>query len=258
MKDPEALYSETFGRFMSNWAYIMSLREFSEIAIPLTEQKLAPIHKAAVEAIAGDSEYSKVIVKLDGSPSTWDEELKSFLSGGMTSTTISNSRTAIDAACLVFAQSMLDDAAMSYCRVCARISPNDWNGAFEAKKVSYSDLLTKAPDAIRDELLDATLLQLGRESLIKKVDKLLLLCKPPEGFEPIGHYKFDRDRLEAIDHKRHLIIHADGLRSPLSDVGTDLEYILKTNNYLAALVNMRYGVQINPLKVFPQASGSDF
>jgi hypothetical protein len=38
----------------------------------------------------------------------------------------------------------------------------------------------------------------------------------------------------------HRIIHSDGLKAPLTDVDTDLEYILKTSDYLMGLVNQRY------------------
>jgi len=78
-----------------------------------------------VDAIDADDEYSKMIVKLAGSASPWGEELKASLRGGMTNTVVTNSRAAIDAACLVFAESMLDDSAMSYCQVCAMLAPND-------------------------------------------------------------------------------------------------------------------------------------
>ena len=254
--DAEALFSETFGRFMSNWAYVMSLRQFAEIALPLTQQALTPIHEAAVEAIAADQEFSQVIVNLDGTPTSWGNELKAFLRAGMTDTTVSNSKTAIDAACLVFAQSMLDDAAMSYCRVCAALAPDDWNGVLNKKQLDYATLRAKSAEAIRDELLASALKQMERESLMKKVDTLLLLCKPPEDFAPIGNYKFDRKRLEDIDNRRHRIIHAEGLKSPLLDVDSDLEYILKTSHYLMGLVNQHYKVQIHPLKVFRRSEHS--
>jgi len=248
--DAETLFSRTLGRFMTNWAYIMSLRQFSEVAVPLAAEALVPMHEAAVEAIASDADYSKVIVNMDGSPSSWNTELKRLMSAGMTNTTIQNSRVAIDAASLVFAQSMLDDAAMAYCRVCAMIAPDDWNGTLDMRKIDYATLRTTSTTQIRDELLASALKQLERESLMKKVDTLHLLCKPPEGFAPIGNYAYKRERLEEIDNRRHRIIHSDGLKAPLTDVDSDLEYILKTSNYLMGLVNQRYQLKIHPYKVF--------
>jgi hypothetical protein len=70
----------------------------------------------------------------------------------------------------------------------------------------------QSAEAIRDELIQAILSQLERESLLKKVDMLFRLCNPPEGYAPIDNCVFDRKRLDAIDSQRHRIIHANGLR----------------------------------------------
>jgi hypothetical protein len=256
MLTAEEVFSETFGRFIMNWSFIMSLRQVSEVALPIAEQALAPTHAEAVEAIAADPEYKKIIVKLDGSPSSWSNELKRFIRVGMTETAISNARKAVDAASLVFAQSMLDDSAWSYCRACSLIAPGDWEPFLEAKKIDFVTVSTRSAEAIRDELIHAMLVQLERESLLKKVDMLFRLCNPPEGWSPVANYVFDRSRLEAIDSQRHRIIHADGLRDQLLNVEDDLTYVMKTSNYLMGLVNQKYGVRIHPLKVFPQPASS--
>ncbi len=88
---------------------------------------------------------------------------------------------------------------------------------------------------------------------MKKIVTLLRLCKPPEGFAPIGNYKFERKKVEEIDNKRHRIVHVDGLKSPSKHVDADLEYIFKTSQYLMGLVNQRYQVRIHPHRVFNQA-----
>jgi len=117
MPTAEDVFSETFGRFISNWSFVVSLRQVSEVALPLAAKALAPAHAEVVESIATDPNYSKMFVNLDGSWSPWSEELKRLMSAGITVTAVSNARKAIDAASLVFAQSMLDDSAWSYCRV---------------------------------------------------------------------------------------------------------------------------------------------
>jgi hypothetical protein len=250
--DPEAVFSETFGRFMSNWSYIMSLRQVADVALPIAQGALSPIHAQAVEAIAADPQYSKFFTKLDGTPSPMDDGLKEFLRTGMTNTAVTNSRTAIDAASLVFAQSMLDDSAWSYCRVCARVAPKDWEPLLEPKKIDYGSVCDRSAEAIRDELLAATLSQLECESLLRKVDMLFPLCKPPPDFNPIGNYTFDRSRLEAIDNRRHRIIHGEGIKDAMNDLDADLEFVKKTSHFLMGLVNRRYGLRLHPYKVFPQ------
>lgn len=252
MADPEAVFSETFGRFMSNWSYIMSLRQVADVALPIAQSALSPIHAQAVEAIAADPQYSKLFTKLDGTPSPMDDGLKEFLRAGMTNTAVANSRAAIDAASLVFAQSMLDDSAWSYCRVCALVAPKDWEPLLEPKKIDYASVRDRSAEAIRDELLAATLSQLERESLLRKVDMLFRLCNPPADFTPIGNYTFDRSRLEAIDNRRHRIIHGEGIKDAMNDLDADLEFVQKTSHFLMGLVNQRYGLRLHPYEVFPQ------
>ena len=142
MADPEALFSETFGRFMSNWSYIMSLRQVAEVALPLAQEALTPIHAQAVEAIAADPQYSKIFINLDGIEGPMGDELKEFLRAGMTNTAVANSRAAIDAASLVFAQSMLDDSAWSYCRVCALVAPQDWESLWRRRRLTMPAFVT--------------------------------------------------------------------------------------------------------------------
>jgi hypothetical protein len=76
------------------------------------------------------------------------------------------------------------------------------------------------------------------------------MCSPPAGFSPIKNYTYDRDRLKTIDDARHGIVHRDGLGRQIANIDDDLEFISKTANYLMALVNKKYGVQLNILKVF--------
>jgi hypothetical protein len=248
MPTAEEVFSETFGRFISNWSFVVSLRQISEVALPLAAGTLAPVHANAVEAISADPDYNKMFINLDGSWSPWSEELKQLMSSGITATAVSNARKAIDAASLIFAHSMLDDSAWSYCRVCALIAPQDWESFVEAKKVDFATVQGKSSDEIRGDLIQIALDQLERESLLKKVDTLFRLCNPPKDFAPIDNYAFDRNRLEVIDNKRHQIIHANGLKAGLENIDDDLEYVKKTSNFLMGLVHRKYGVQIHLLK----------
>lgn len=76
-----------------------------------------------------------------------------------------------------------------------------------------------------------------------------MVCTPPKDFAPINNYVYDRARLLAIDEARHPIIHRDGMGKPIPNIDEDLEYIAKTANFLMGLVNQKYGVQLNVLKV---------
>lgn len=64
MPTAEEVFSETFGRFISNWSFVVSLRQISEVALPLAAGTLAPVHANAVEAISADPDYNKVFIDL--------------------------------------------------------------------------------------------------------------------------------------------------------------------------------------------------
>ena len=248
MASAEDVFSETFGRFMKNWTFISSLRQVADVAFPIAEQALGAVHAQFVEQVAADPEYKRIIVKLDGSEGTWDQEIKNFIRSGMTDSAITNARTAIDGASLVFAQSILDDCAWSYLKACSLVAPADWDVVLRDRRIAFTSV-GKPPEVIREELIHEKLDQLERESLLKKVDLLFQLCTPPKDFAPINNYAYDRDRLLAIDNARHAIIHRDGMGKPIPHIENDLEYISKTANFLMGLVNKKYGVQLNVIKV---------
>ena len=249
MPTVEDIFSETFARFWKNWTFITSLRQVSEVALPIAEEALTDIHRNFIEQASVDPEYSRMIVKLDGSSTPWDEDVKEMLRAGMTESAITNARAAIDAASLFFAQSVLDDCALSHLRACALANPADWDQLIGRKPVAFSSI-SKPAEEIRTDLIKDKLDELERESLLKKVDLLFQLCKPPAGFAPIRNYAFDRDRLENIDGTRHGIIHDNAMSEPLPKINEDLEFISKTANFLLSLVNQKYDVRLNLARIF--------
>jgi len=250
MPTAEEVFSATFGRFTTNWTVITSLRQVMDAGLPYAQKALIGQHAEIVESVANHPAYKKIFVNIDGSDTPLSEKARELIQTGMTQVVITNARAAIDAASLVFAQSILDDCAWSYCRVCALAKPDDWEALIDAKKIDFGAIREKTTEAIREELIQAKLNQLERESLLTKVDLLFRLCPPPKDFAPIGNYAFDRDRLERIDGNRHRIIHANGFREALANVEEDLEFVSKTANYLMWVVNQKYGVQVHPFKIF--------
>lgn len=250
MPTAEDVFSETYGRFIKNWAFITSLRQVAEVALPTAEEALAAIHADFVERASIDPQYKKIIVNLDGTEAAWGDEVKKLLGAGMTQNAIANATTAINAASLVFAESVLDDCVWSFLKVCSLVSPADWEQFIANRKVSFASFCGKTREAVRAEMIEEKLTQIERDSLLGKIDLLFQLCTPPKGFAPIRNYVYDRDRLAKIDDARHGIVHRDGLGKPVAGIDDDLDFISKTANYLLGIVNQKYGVQLNVMRVF--------
>lgn len=245
MTTAEELFTDTFRRFMANWNVIISLRQVSGAVMPVAEDIVATMHRNFLTEFAQDPRSERILLNKDGTHSPMSADVQAIIRQCMTDTALTQANAAIDAASIVFAQSILDDCAMAYCKVCALAKPTDWESQLDNRKVNFSQLREKPYENLRQDLIDGRLAQLERESLITKIDLLFNLCQPPRDFDPIGNYVYDRERLLRIDGQRHRIIHQNGFGEKLADVDSDLEFVSKTASYLMSLVNHRYGVQIS-------------
>lgn len=155
-------------------------------------------------------------------------------------------KTAVDAASLVFAHSILDDATLGYCRVTAIISPKDWEQLILNKETSLKEVKSKGIEEIIKTRLKEYIESLERERLLSKVELLFKLCRPPRGFSRIANYKYDRDRLKELNNLRNSIVHGDGPIKKLPNGEEDIEFLFKTTLHLMTLITYRYGVEVNP------------
>lgn len=162
-------------------------------------------------------------------------------------------RAAVEAASLVFAQSILDSAAMDYLRVTSLHNPNDWAEFVDQKQIPLSAVKGRAYDDVLKEKVSQYLETFDRQSLLVKIDKLFQICKPEKGFAPMDDYIFDRARLEQLDSLRHEIIHGSGPVNDIKVTNNDIWFLQKTAFYLMSLVNMRYDTRIDTAKFGAQA-----
>jgi hypothetical protein len=156
----------------------------------------------------------------------------------------------VDAATLIFYHSILDGVASDCLRVTALQSPGDWEkeelsgvqvGLREARDQSYEQLLRAK--------IDKRLAELEGKSLLTRIDKLFARCKPESDWSPMHGYAYDRIRIEQFDEQRHKLVHGNAIGGPLTlfpVTDESLFYILRTGMFLFGLINMRYGLQVNP------------
>jgi hypothetical protein len=162
----------------------------------------------------------------------------------------------VDAATLIFYHSILDGLAFDCLRVTALQAPRDWENELSGMQVG----LLEARDQTYEQLLRAKvnkrLGELERESLLTKVGKLFARCKPEPKWSPMHGYAYDQTRIKQFDDQRHEIVHGAAIGRPLAlfpVTDASLFYLLRTGMFFVLLINMRYGLRIDP-KVWSAAA----
>jgi len=160
----------------------------------------------------------------------------------------SAARSAIDKTSIVLGHSILDDIVSECCQVSALLMPDRWTNLIEDRKVNLSEVLQKPAPDISRQLLATYLEQLGRESLLKRLDILNERYQPAPAFQFNGQpYKFDRERLHNIDRHRQRIIHQLELSgNEENSVPDDLLYLEATCFYLIFIVSNKHAISVDP------------
>jgi hypothetical protein len=114
----EQLFTETFRRFNNNWNVISAIRQFLMVTERIAPLAMEKYHASQMEVLSSNPQFRKIFGDCDKPLSP---ELMNLMQTGVTQLVLSNASAAIDAASLVFAQSIVDDAAWSYLKVCAMI-----------------------------------------------------------------------------------------------------------------------------------------
>ena len=160
---------------------------------------------------------------------------------------LSRFEAAVDSASLIFAHSIVDAAALDYCKVTALTAPDSWAKYVENKRLSLAELKGRDyPQVLAREVI-FYVEALERESLLMKIDRLFEVCHPPKGFDPIRDFRFDRERLSELDKLRHEIVHQAGAVKPLPKGADDLWFLEQSTAYLVSLINERFGLRIDPM-----------
>jgi hypothetical protein len=244
-KAAEQLAASIFGRTMSAWNAVYTFRWMGQLGLPHAVRKAARQHERTTHEFATADEYKDMFI---GGGREKLVELGFFetVAKGMTANAVSIFNVVSDASSLIFAHSVLDGAALDWCRVCALAAPDDLMPYIEKKRVSLSQVKEASFTELRDNEIHDFLLALERESLIKKLDTIFSICRPPQHFVGMEHYRYDRERIVALDKLRHDYVHRTIINTRLPHGDDDLWYLFKTTHYLLPLVNQRYGIRLDP------------
>jgi hypothetical protein len=246
MTEAEMMFNQTFWRFHRQWASVSGFRDVVLSAIPAAESIQRNLAAGLYKSLTEDPEYRPLLHNPDEfAKNTKPEQFTEML----TTIRMKETGSALDAATLVFAHSVLDGVAFDCCRVTALQAPRDWEADLDARTFPLAEIRGASYDALLTKKLDEHLDNLERESLPKKIERLMARCQPPPKWSPMIDYEFDRMLISRFDHQRHTIIHGEALGKPLTEFALsrgNMYYLMRTGMYFLGLVNMKYHLQIDP------------
>ncbi len=237
-RQAELLFNKTAGSSIRALRLIGSLRECLRHGLPLAYERLFEDMRRVAEEHISKKDF--------GTDDQRVEEMRT-LTGKVehaTSNTIDDAVMTADAACIVFAHSMVDGAVENYCAVSAALEPKDWLAAVKGEKITIEESRASDQEKVLREHVTRYLNKLRRESLLTKIQNLQKACQPGKAEIRKG-YVFDAERIERIDRLRHGIVH-ETFGEPITMVDEDLEYLEQTQFYLSQLITHRYGLKLGP------------
>lgn len=247
MTEAERLFNQVFKRWSSRVGFILSFRRATYEGMQGAQKAIEAGNARFVDGLVRDPDYDKIFLDKKG---FFEAVPPERLRHEMTEVTVRQAQIGVDAASIVFAHSVLDAAALDYCRVTALVAPGDWESVIDQRQIKLCDLRGANYEQILSKKLDEFFEQLERESLLKKADYLFARCKPPADWSPMHDYVYDRDRLRKLDDYRHEVIHGTSPPQGIAAAEEEVDYLTRTVLFFLGLVNLRYGLRLDPFYVF--------
>jgi len=198
----------------------------------------------SVSKVMPGGEFAGAIIDPEG---FYRENSPEKISNMLLDNAVSGFEASVDAASLVFAHSVIDQAAYDCCKVTALVAPGDWEDNVSKKQVCLCEVKEKPSyDELRSDALRKFFERFAYESLLTKLDRLHSKCRPEPGFAKSDNYAYDRSRIQELDSLRHDIVHGLAKERKLPKGDDDIDYLWNTSMYLVALVNHRYDVKLDP------------
>lgn len=156
-------------------------------------------------------------------------------------------RNIADAAAIVFCHSILEDVVKECAHMSIIAGPDDWNAEIESKQIRFSDLLTNPQDRIRFRLLKKAVDELVNSvSLTDRIQALIGKWKGKVDIDTFRRpYRFDVQRLKAIDKVRQDIVHRVQFQQDRTSVENSITFLEETSYFVADLLATKYGLRVD-------------
>lgn len=153
-----------------------------------------------------------------------------------------SARGATGAAGIIYAHAIVDAALYKLCEISASIDSKSWLPFIKDKRVSFQE--SKAdPTQLEQRLMTEFLVQLERESLIKKTDILFKIVRPKSTRGILAGFRYSRERLLGLDQLRHDLVHKMMFCRNIRQPAAKADYLLRAGEFFHNLLARHYGVQ---------------
>lgn len=237
------IFSAAFNNHVLTFGSIANFRRVVKTGIPLAKANIAQQDIENILILLADPKSREIFKDAEH---LFAEGAHLSMAKEQTRKSIATAESTTEAASLVFAHSILDATLFEFCRACAVAFPYDWMSLIEQRKVSFQELANKERFEVFVQLLDNYLIQLEKESLLKKADILHQITALGDAIQVPGDYMYSRDRLNNIDENRHRIIHGLQFKDAVPDAELDIDYLMRTGIYFLSIVNQKYKLRIDP------------
>lgn len=246
MEEAIEFFTRTVHTSWNRFSDVLTFRHMARLGMPVASRIIHDQFVKFTHELHTNPKYDKLFINKKAAIEAW-ESIGGLagLAKSMADNQSKNFEKSVDAASLIFAHSVLDGVALDYCKATAMVSPVSWEQFLDKKQVAMQEIRGKTYESLLKTKVEEHLQALDRESLLAKVERLFALCKPPEGYDPIRDYKYDRDRLLALDRNRHTVIHKLNLENPLPGGDEDISFFMSTANYLMAMIAERFDLRID-------------
>src|SRR5579871_1275291 len=175
LSPPERLFNEVMARCYDRWRFVLSFRITAKASMAAAAKQIEADKITYVANIMNDPEFEKVFID---KAKFFEANPPEKIVDDMTKQTIAEMELMMNAASVVFVHSVLDAAALDFCRAAALAAPKDWEDVVGKKNVSLADAKAANYEQLLEQKLKDFLVQLEREGLLTKADLLLSRCKP--------------------------------------------------------------------------------
>jgi hypothetical protein len=250
--NPDQEFTLVLKRTNNGWATIDSLRNVAALGMPYAKKIVEVQHTSLVSDLADAGELEKFIIGIKDADDL--KKTADFVRDKLTEQMMKNASYSVDAASLVFAHTVLEDAINSYLGITRHFAQDFWKTWAKKRQFDLEAVMKHGLDDVVGRIIQNEIWSIRRnESLVKKAGLLLAICKPSA---TDTNYKFDGEQLKAIDKLRQDIVHGDLLGSEIADINTKLIYLRKTWIYFFTMLHETFGLRIDTtvLTSQPQAT----